>query len=185
MKISSATILLLALTVPCELRAQVPLAAGDEVRIRDRRGLEHEGVIVTSTPDEIRMTTRAGDHVVPHEQIATLERSVGQQRRFGRNFLLTVGVMAGVGAVMSATTWEPCTGFCILHPESRTEAFTWGLAGGALLGAPIGLIVGLAVKSERWESIPMPASPGLALSLRRSSRGLDFVASIPVGGGGR
>jgi len=189
MKISSATILLLALTLPSEIVAQVPLAAGDEIRVKDRRGLEHEGVFVSSTPDEIRLMTRSGAYAVPEAEIATVERSLGQRRRFGRNFALTVGLAAGAGAVLGAATWQPCndTGFmaCFLHPESRTDAFAWGLAGGGLLGVPIGIIVGLAVKSERWESIPMPASQGLALSLRRSSRGLDFVASIPVGGGGR
>jgi hypothetical protein len=125
--------------------------------------------------------------MVPFDGIENIERSLGERRRFARNLAITTGVGAGAGGLISAISWSPCreTGFlaCMLHPESRGDAFAWGFVGGAMLGLPVGIIIGLAEKSERWELVPRPSFGPVALGLvTGGGRGVGVLASIPFGG---
>jgi hypothetical protein len=191
MRISIATALLLLTTaLPAASAGQSSLDAGDRVRVRALDGTLRVGIVDSASANGFRLTTTSGaTYAMAQSEVATLERSLGEHRRFARNLFLTVGIAGASGGLISAAAWQPCreTGFlaCFMHPDSRTDAFGWGLAGGALLGIPIGVLVGLLERSERWEPLPVPAPANVAFTLRRSSRGLELVGSLPLGGRGR
>lgn len=86
-----------------------------------------------------------------------LERSLGKKGNFGKHFAIATGGIAVAGGLLSALTWNECPE-CWIHPESRPEAFVWGLAAGGLVGLPIGVSAGLAIKVERWTPVVLPGS---------------------------
>ena len=54
------------------------------------------------------------------------------------------------------------------------------------VGLPLGIIIGLGEKSERWEPVTRPSVGPVALRLVTSGgRGVGLNASIPVGGHSR
>jgi len=139
------------------------------VRIRSRApgaGIRTTiGVVSALTPDRLYLDV-AGDPRnlvgLDMRDVEQVETSIGRQRNFGRNFGLTVAFASlGVGLLMGAT-WTPCDDWlCLFTPETRAGAVALGLAGGAVLGVPVGIIVGFAAKSERWLPVVAPtASPG-------------------------
>ncbi len=136
--------------------AQTWPGQGDRVRIRKTDGDTHIGTIAFASAEEVRLSagpTWSEIHI-PMGEIEKIETSQGKHRHFGRNFLITVASTSAAMGLISAVAWSPCTetGFlaCMLHPGSRGEALTWGLSGGALLGLPLGLLVGLTARSESW-----------------------------------
>ena len=71
----------------------------------------------------------------------------------------------------------------MMHPSSRKRALQEGLAGGAMIGVPIGLIVGLAVKHERWERLLLSEQGQATFSIRPIlGRELGLSASFAFGG---
>lgn len=147
-------IVVCGLVLPARGAAQSSPSPGDRVRITRTNGTIVTGILGDATAEEVSLFAEGGEQVVARSEIGEMERSLGRHRRFGRNFGITMlSSSMGMGAIF-ALTWSPCTetGFlaCFLVPTSRSEAFTWGLAGGALIGISVGVIVGLAVKHERW-----------------------------------
>ena len=174
--------------LPATSHAQSVLSPGDRIRVREGEGATVIGVVSAISAQEVRLATRdRSGHVVSRDQIESLERSIGTERRFARNLFISVGATAAIGGVLGAVTWQPCrqTGFlaCFLHPESRGEAATWGIAAGALVGVPIGIIVGLAARHEVWESLSVQGPGGSAVSVRPvvSADLLGVTGSISVG----
>jgi hypothetical protein len=55
---------------------------------------------------------------------------------------------AALGGIIGAATYKPCAGICIMHPDSRAEAFLYGSLAGALLGGLTGSIIGTFIPAE-------------------------------------
>jgi len=179
-------VLLTGLTFPLATAGQTALAPGDRVRFDQPDGGTVTGVVAAVSAREVTISGPAGEATYPVEGIAGLERSMGRHRSFGRTFGITLGVTSLVGGTASALTWTPCreTGFlaCFLAPESRADAFAWGLAGGAIIGLPVGVILGLAVTTERWEPGSLPSIGPVAFSVRAApGRGVGLVGALPLG----
>lgn len=180
-----AIVVLAAVTLPLVAAAQSPASVGERIRIRQTDGTSVVGTVVAASPLEMRIVGEGGELVVPTGNIRSLERSRGEGRSFAKNFFLAMGVTALVGGAIGGATYEPCddTGFlaCFLAPESRTDAVGFGLAAGAVVGIPIGILVGLGERGERWEGVPLPGGQAL-LSVIPRRDGFALRGSIPVGG---
>jgi hypothetical protein len=153
--------------------AQSPQAPQLRVRITDVNG-----AVVTGRDGR--------EYIIPLSGISGMEESLGRHRRFGRNFAIGLVSTAGVLGALAAATWSPCTqtGFmaCLLHPGSRAEAFTWGLAGGGVVGLPVGVVAGLAIKEERWAPAVLPRAGEATLRVVPAPHNsVGLAAVIPVG----
>ena len=120
-------------------------------------------------------------------RIEVFETSLGRQSNFGKYFGLTLAASSVVGVTIYALTWSPCTetGWfaCWFEPDSRGEAFGWGLAGGAIIGLPLGVIIGSVVREERWNRVALPAPTAPRLTIRPVIGGrVGFAGSVRVGG---
>lgn len=185
----------LALSVPTAVHAQ-PAEAGGRVRVGMTEGARLVGRLVEITPSELVLTGYRlrgrrgaqpglrlvdGNVRIARGRVRTLERSLGDRRRFVRNFLITTGVGAlALGTVSAATSH--CTGQddCI----EGSGAFIVGSIAGGIISAPIGLIVGLAVHSERWEPATITLPVGASLTLTPFGAGrVALGASVRVGTG--
>lgn len=173
---------LMAATLPIATGAQSVATAGDRIRFRQADGSSVVGTVVEASDSRMRLLGPGGEFVVAADEIRTLERSRGEGRDFAKNFFVTTGAGALVFGILSAATFEPCSGFCI-GPTSTGEAFAWGVLGGGILSMPIGVIVGLVVRGEQWERLSLPRPANVALSFGHvSGNGFAFRGSIPVGG---
>jgi hypothetical protein len=187
MKTLLACAVLVLFVGPTDLLAQSIARVGDRVRVRDGAGEVFVGRVEAISPVEMVLVEPTGRRTVAFDGVRRIERSSGVGRRFWRNFAITMGVTAGIGGVISAATWEPCreTDFlgCLLYPESRGEAFGWGMVAGGVVGIPLGVIVGTAVQGERWQPVLLPSAAPVALSLvTGGGRGVGVQLSIPLGG---
>jgi len=184
MKKVLVTAIALALLAPASGSAQDGPSIGDRVRVQQADGTVLVGTVEGISADEIVLGSSTADsQALSLEGIESIERSLGDQRRFGKNLAITMGIAAGAGGLLSAISWSPCreTGFlaCLLHPESRGDAFAWGFVGGGILGLPLGIIIGLAEKDERWERIARPAFGPVVLSFAvHPERGAGLRASV-------
>ncbi len=170
MRASICLLAAVAICCPLHATAQVAATPGDRVRVQSRDGAVLVGVISAVSSDVIVLSQGVAgqDLAIPLAGTEGIERSLGRRRRFGRNFGVTLGVSAAAFGLASALAWQPCreTSITCLHPiESRTGAFGFGLAGGALIGLPLGVIVGLVAKSEEWEPIFVPGSQSAKISI--------------------
>ena len=69
-------------------------------------------------------------------------------------------------------------------PSSRGQAFAMGAAAGTMVGVPLGLIIGLAWKHDRWEDVIAGAPDTQKASLQllpAGGGGFTVAASIPLG----
>ena len=171
--------------LPAATVGQASPDAGARVRVHDSTGEIVTGVLEFVSPEELQLRSDRGPRYrIPRSEVERLETSLGDHRRFGRNFAIAVGISSFAVGTVSAVSWSPCTqtGFmaCFLHPTSRGEALSMGLIGGALLGVPIGVIAGLAGKHERWEPLAFGGhggSPAISLQPMVGS-GVGLAASI-------
>jgi hypothetical protein len=168
--------------------AQSPQAPQLRVRITDVNGAVVTGSLVSATAEQLGVVSgRNGrEYIIPLSGISGMEESLGRHRRFGRNFAIGLVSTAGVLGALAAATWSPCTqtGFmaCLLHPGSRAEAFTWGLAGGGVVGLPVGVVAGLAIKEERWAPAVLPRAGEATLRVVPAPHNsVGLAAVIPVG----
>ena len=182
-------IALLAMILPASGAAQSAPEKAERVRIHERGGVIVTGTLQSASPQGLRVRSDVNGvtFLIPSDSVEQFERSLGKHRRFGRNFALTVAASSfAVGTVM-LISYSPCTetGFlaCFMEPHSAGEAFTWGLAGGAAVGVPLGVIVGLALRNERWERASVPGQGHSSLSIRPIiGRQVGLTASIAFGG---
>lgn len=174
-------VVLAAMTLPFVAAAQSPASVGDRVRIRQTDGTSVVGTVVEASAREMRLLGPGAEFVIPTGEIRSLERSRGEGTSFAKNFFITSAAGGLVFGILSAASFESCSGFCI-GPNSTGEAFVWGLLGGTIITMPIGAIVGLTVKGERWESISRGGSGLASLSFAPGPDGFALRGSIPVGG---
>lgn len=169
--------------------AQTPVP-GERLRVEYSDRARAIGTFDSLSTDSVFLRDLAGSRsfAVSRVDIRRLERSMGSQRHFGRNFGITMGISALAVAGLSAASWQPCRdpGYlgvgCLFTPESRFQAFGWGLLGGALVGVPLGVIIGVAIRSEAWASVALPATHGPSLELSPVlGRRLGVVGTIRLG----
>jgi hypothetical protein len=171
-------------TLPGVTSAQSGLSQGDRVRVRYAEGSVVTGVVDAVSTREVRLVTRRDSvHVVQRDQIDALERSVGQELQFARDFFRTLGITATAGLVVGGVTWSPCD-TCFIYPSSRGDAALVGMILGAAIGLPLGLIVGAAHKHDVWEPVSLSGPAGVALSLHPilGPDAFGLTGSISVGG---
>ena len=150
-----------ALTVllPAGVSAQLPLNTGVRVRVTRTNGNTVVGRFESATAEEVKLSNEAtrAEYLIPQSAIRRIERSVARTRRFGRNFAIAAGTVSALGGIVGAATYTPCesTGFmsCFMSPDNRLQAFGMGLAAGAMVGVPIGLIFGLTARHDQWEVV--------------------------------
>ena len=171
MRRSAHVVAALAFWLPLAVSGQRAPSLGDRVRLRSPDGANPVGVVTSVTPDSVEVRQLRGRTEVWYATADwdQLERSLGRERSFGKNFGITLGVSTGAIALISAIAWSPCTdtGFvaCDFYPLSRMRAFGYGMVGGALIGLPLGVIVGLAANSEKWEPISVPGRKSVAIEI--------------------
>ncbi len=170
-----------ALFVPATLDAQ-PAEVGERVRVGTTDGARRVGAFIEITPSDLGLRHDDGFVRIPLAQVQTLERSLGRRRRFGRTFLITTGVGALALGTFAAAADD---GTCNDQPFGCLDAggaFVIGSIVGAIYSAPIGLILGLTIRSEAWERVPftLPGSASLSLTPLGGGR-VALRASVPVG----
>lgn len=186
MRTHALVLISIGLAIPAPLAAQSLPETGERIRVTRADGGVVEGELRGVWPDSLRLldSPRGPEFSIPRSEIESVQTSLGRHRRFAQNFFATVAIAAFGTGLASAVTHEPCEGWCILSPDSRGQAFTWGFVGGAVLGVPIGAILGLAITHERWTTLEVHSPevgqlsvlpvvgprPGIALSFRPRRR---------------
>ena len=169
--------------------AQVVPDSGQRVRVHYGAGKVVIGVLdsISAGSLYVRESAASRSHVIPRAELRLIERSLGRHRNFWSNFATTFAISAVAVGALSAITFKPCEGSlgaCFYAPESEGDAFIWGLAGGAILGLPLGLIIGASFTSERWAPRTLPATSGTTLRLSPvfGSR-IGIIGTLRFGGG--
>jgi hypothetical protein len=86
-------------------------------------------------------------------EITAVDVSMGKSRGTRRGAGMGLLVGAGLGAVLGYTSYEPCEGFCLFGPSSRSESTMFLGAVGGTLGLVIGTTFGFLSKSENWQRV--------------------------------
>lgn len=182
----ACVLVLLAPSSP--LHAQVPPSLGDTIRVTTASGDVERGTYQGLTGDRLLLGREFGAHrEIPRSEVEQLDVLVGRERRFFRDFGLTMGIIAAGGGLGYAAVWSPCTdtGFlaCMFHPTDRFGAFGMGALVGAAIGVPIGALVGL-MEHNVWEERSLSGSAASRASLKlvpASGGAIGFSASVPLG----
>ena len=130
---------------------------GTRVRALSEKRTLAIGTLQSVAADSITIVDAAGTERALSRADVRLERSLGKKGNFAKHFAITAGSIAVAGGLLSAMTWSECSD-CFIAPDSRPEAFLWGLAAGGLIGVPLGVIAGLVIKVERWAPVALPGS---------------------------
>lgn len=144
-------LLALALAAPASAQ-QEPVREGDHVR---SRGLRVEGEVQRIDGDVLVLRPVAGrldNLMLPRADLRDLEVSRGTRRNTVQGILYGGGALGLTLALVSATSWEPCTSWCIMHPESAVEAAVWGGTAGLVAGGVLGGVIGALTKTTEWEA---------------------------------
>ncbi len=177
----------LMFVLPFDGSAQAVPSPGNRIRIKQVDGTVLTGTLATLSPETIQLSVGAAVPTVevPVEGIEALEISLGRQSRFGKYFGLTLAATSIAGAIIGAIAYVdtgPCSWLCI-GPQTRGEYIAWGLAGGAIIGLPLGAIIGSQVREERWNRVALPAPTAPRLTIRPViGSGVGFAGSLRVGG---
>lgn len=185
MKSIHGVLIVCALIVPQALAGQARPEPGDRVRVTHGGGDRVVGTLSGWVSDTLWVAEADGQVAgIPLAAVEGIERSLARERRFAENLFLTAGVMALVGGTAAAVMWSPCTSTeflgCLLHPESRTSAFGFGAAAGGIAGIPVGILVGLNRRHDRWAPVEVGRWDGLEVQPVLGPRP-GIVLSLPIG----
>ncbi len=182
---ATVCVITLIAVFPSDGSAQAVPSPGDRIRIKQVDGTVLTGTLATWSEETIQLSVDSSRVEVPVARIEVLETSLGRQRRFLKYFGLTVAATSIAGAIIGAIYFEdtgPCSFLCI-GPQTRGESMAWGLGIGAIVGLPLGAIIGYDVREERWNPASLPAPAASRLTIRPViGSGVGFAASIRVGG---
>ncbi len=178
-------LLTLMFLLPSHGSAQAVPSPGDRIRIKQVGGTVLTGTLATLSPETIQLSIGSDDRMaeVPVARIEVLETSLGRERNYPKYIGITVAATSIVGATMGAFVEpSPGCGFC-WGPETRSGWILLGFASGALVGLPLGWVIGSVVTEERWNPVALPAPAESGLTIRPViGNGVGFAASIRVGG---
>ena len=163
-----AAVTLLTLAAPGRAAAQAaPLAAGERVRITvsdsaaARLGARRwDSRLLTASADSIALDTTlaSGPLVIPTGEILKLERYAGRKAKTGKGAAIGTGIgaaLGGLGLAIGAAT-SSCSGWDLYCSEDAGIWGALGFAGGALVGAGVGAIVGSFVQGDSWKAVEVP-----------------------------
>lgn len=179
-----AAVTFLILAAPGRAAAQAaPLTAGERVRITvsdsaaARLGARRwDSRLLAASADSIALDTTlaSGPLVIPKGEILKVERYTGRKEKTGKGAVIGMGIGAGLGglglAIGAATS--SCSGWDLYCSEDAGIWGALGFAGGALVGAGVGAIVGSFVQGDSWKAVRIPVEvvptvnqgvPGVAL----------------------
>jgi hypothetical protein len=145
----------LVLTASVDLVAQQepPVAPGDRVRVTaptiDRRPLVGTLIALDVDTCALQVEGRADPLALPLASVIMLEVS---DQKSGIIIGAVVGGLVG-GIAGAVATYASCIMKCSPE-EARDDALRRG-AGGAVVGAGIGALLGSAIKTDRWEVVPL------------------------------
>lgn len=185
--IGRLTILSVAIAVlaPASAATQLTPSPGDRVRVSQVDGGVRTGELRRSSSAELEIFDDEVNRVllIPAAEVAGLERSLGKHRSFGKTFWATFGIGAGVGLIGVGPFIPVCESIGPCSPGSRGAAMVQGMALGALVAIPIGLVRGVTRRTERWApaSVPSGSSEWSLVGAPDGSIGLRFT--FPMGGG--
>ena len=168
--------------LPSDGSAQAVPSSGDRIRIKQVDGTVLTGTFSTRSEETIQLSVGAAGPMVevPVEGIEALEISLGRQRRFLKNFGLTVAATSIVGGTLGLIAYETSGDDPL---GSRGELIGFGAFVAAYFGVPLGALIGYLVKEERWNPASLPAPAESRLTIRPViGSGVGFAASIRVGG---
>jgi len=181
MKTALSIALVLLFALPAASSGQARPTVGDRVRVRHVDGRVFVGSIERADSVELTLGGPGGPYPIRVDDVERLERSLGQQRDFVRGMATTSTAVAGIVGLLVAASWSPCGGE-LCWVKRRRDAFAWGVMGGAFVGLPLGILVGAAVRTERWELLPFPQiGPFTRSAVGDPGRGAYLVAAIPLG----
>lgn len=176
----------ISLLVPGSVDAQLAPALGDRVRITQVDGSVLTGVLRGSSSSNLQILEDDQDRalIIPAAEVAGFERSLGRQGSFGKTFLSTVAIGAGVGLLVVGP-FLPFDESCyICSPGSRRAAMVQGMAVIGLAVVPVGILLGATRKSERWAPVPWGGEASVLPGVRVEPDGVvQLSIRFPLGGG--
>jgi hypothetical protein len=157
----AAALVLLLLPVVQGTPAASPLTTGTRVRVTTREaGAERVrvGPLRTFDGQNLTLSTEGGpSHVsLPRTSITRIEVSRGRRGHAASGALLGAVLGLAVVALKDVGCGEDCT-----REGASTGFILAAVGGGTLLGGG----VGMAVRSERWESLPWAVGPARRASV--------------------
>jgi hypothetical protein len=195
MKGAIGVLAVLGVLLPLAADAQAMPRSGDRIRVHHTDGRILTGVVESVSTDRLSLQADGGPEVTIRPlEIASLEKSVGEHRNFGKNFgiaVFSISLATGLGAALLWTPLcsDPPSGldescpFDLSYGSSRGEALSWGLAAGAIVGLPFGVLYGLVTKHERWAQATTPSeSFGKIFLTPTVAGGVSVVGSISFRG---
>ena len=153
---------------------------GERIRLRTIDGERVTATLVGITPSSIRIKDEEGERSVLRAHLTTVERSLGERRRFGRNLLITTAVGALAVGTMSLVMNDDTCNDQPLGCLDAGGAFIVGALVGGAISAPIGVVVGLSVRGEQWEPVTWPPD---APPARYSMPAARVVVALSLGVG--
>jgi hypothetical protein len=142
----------LLLALPTGAQAQ-SLTAGTRVRVATAEGRQI-GYIERVTADSLVFAHPGqGRTAVAWSEAGRTEYSLGRVGNPGRGALIGAGVLGALTAVSFALNSEDLQGY-------DSSYYVSGVTVGALFGAGVGALAGLAWRTERWATLPV--GPGRA-----------------------
>ena len=173
----------LMFVLPSDGSSQAVPSPGDRIRISQMDGTVLTGTLAAWSADTIQLSVDSSRVEVPVARIAVLETSLGQQHNYPQYFGLTVAATSIVGATIGFIASVDSEPHPFVGPDTRIEYIVLGFAGGALVGLPLGAIIGSVVREERWNPVSLPAPAASRLTIRPViGSGVGFAASLRVGG---
>ncbi len=163
------------------LRAQEP---GEPIRLTVGGAASSPrvaGTLVRQDPDSfwVQLAGRTAPVSLARSAVVRLEVSLGQKRAVGQGALIGAGLGAIAGFVAggyAASRSRSCgtPGLAdVCYVDWYGRAFRGALLGGAMGGA-VGAAVGYAVRTDRWEGVPLSRAHHLALVPRGAGVALTF-----------
>ena len=177
----------LMFALPSDGSAQAVPSPGDRIRIKQVDGTVLTGTLAALSPETIQLSVGSDDRMaeVPVARIAVLETSLGQRSKKNnpKYIGITVATTSILGAIIGAITWRPCSGSLCVGPDTHAGGILLGFGIGALVGLPLGAIIGSLVTEERWKPLALPAPAASRLTIRPViGSGVGFAGSLRVGG---
>ncbi|MEQ1858049.1 MAG: hypothetical protein ABL963_16460 [Longimicrobiales bacterium] len=159
----------IAILAPLGLDAQT--APNGDLRVRQADGTVITGTLVEMAPGVLRLEDAGVIIDIERSRIRTVERRLGSHGSFAKSFFGSIGVGALLVGAASALSYDCTSDDCWLGRDGHEGAFAIGAIVGGVVAIPVGVAVGIAAQSERWEEVTLPPTTDFALLLRSSPDG--------------